>query len=273
MPRLFVVIPFWNCEPLLRACLASLASQSVGFTAVVIDDASGPGAAMLARGWCGQGERRWLLRNATNTGPAGARQLGLSRVLEASQSEQDVVVLLDGDDELAHERALEVIGQVYEREPEVQMTLGSHRRSSGRPPPAKRYERWHFDWRLTDAVSWRAHHPRSFRVGLLRRQWNTIRWRWPSGGFIRTGTDAALLLPLLRALEWHQLRQLSEVLYVYHDVRPDGKTLARSPKTRALQLAAEAYVRRSAWWLLAAPPRMALYSVTRRLKRALTPSR
>lgn len=257
MPSVFVVVPFWNCEGLLRRCLASLERQTHPATIVLIDDASDPPARDVARSFCEGAPARIYLSRAENGGPAAARHDGLRWVLEHATNEEDIVVLLDGDDEFAHAEALSTLAGVYADDPRVQLTLGGHRRTSGKPVYRRRYERWHFDLRVVRAAPWRARPPRTFRVGLLRRAWPFLPWRWPNGSWLRSGTDVLLVLPMLARIRWHELVQLEEVLYVYNDVRPDGTTIESSAKGRWRQLCAEAYVRRSlAWGLVTLPRRL-----------------
>jgi glycosyltransferase involved in cell wall biosynthesis len=269
VPHFYVVVPFWNCEALLERCLVSLEAQSEAATAVLIDDASDAPARALARSWCEQGDRRIYLALGRNEGPAAARHAGLRWVLEHAGSEQDVIVLLDGDDELAHPQVLNRISALYASDRRVKMTLGGHRRASGKAVYQRRYRHWHFALHMTQAVPWRGRNPRTFHVGLLRQVWPSIRWRWPDGDWIRTGTDVLLILPMLRAMRWNELSQPEEILYVYNDVRPDGTTLERSLRSRGLQLCSEAYVRRSVTWSLLALPRLALNAAHARLNRVL----
>lgn len=269
MPRLFVVVPFWNCEDLLRRCLVSLDAQTQPAAVVLIDDASDAPASALARRWCEGRSGSFYLRRAGNDGPAAARHDGLQWVLEQAGSDEDIVILLDGDDELAHGQALSTIAAVYEADPRVRLTLGGHRRASGKSIYRRRYQPWHFHLGMARAAPWRARHPRTFRVGLLRRVWGEIRWRWPNGSWIRSGTDVLLILPMLSTLRWHELVQLEEVLYVYNDLRPDGSTIESSAKGRWLQLCAEAYVRRSLAWGLVTLPRMVMIAAQKRLSQAM----
>lgn len=267
MSRLFVLVTFWNCERLLERCLASIAAQTRAATTVLVDDASDPPAAGLAQRWCAGRDDRVLLTQHENHGPAAARHRGLDWIRRESTNSDDVVVLLDGDDEFAHERATSVIADVYAREPSVQMTLGGMRRASGRPVYRGRYAAWHFAGHRVRATPWRARHPRSFRLALLEKAWPKLRLVWPNGHWVRSATDQALVLPLLDELSWEQLRQLEEVLYVYNDVRPDGATLEATLRGRARQLLAEAYVRRSARWTAAALPTLAWVTAKRRWRR------
>jgi glycosyltransferase involved in cell wall biosynthesis len=270
---LFVVVPFWNCEDLLRRCLASLDAQTHAATIVLIDDASDAPARELAKSYCNRARGRIYLARTDNGGPAAARHDGLRWVLENAASDDDIVVLLDGDDELAQPQALATITAVYAADRRVQLSLGGHRRTSGKAVYRRRYERWHFDLGLVRAAPWRARPPRTFRVGLLRRAWPRISWRWPNGSWVRSGTDVLLVLPMLALLRWHELVQLEEVLYVYNDVRPDGTTIEATAKGRWRQLGAEAYVRRSLAWALVTLPKRLLMAASGQLARRVAARR
>ena len=264
-----MVVPFWNCEDLLRRCLASIEAQTRAATIILIDDGSDAPARDVARTFCEQNAERIYLSRADNGGPAAARHDGLRWVLDHAMSDDDIVLLLDGDDELAHGQALATVTAVYAADPRVRMTLGGHRRTSGKPIYRRRYERWHFDLGMVRAAPWRARPPRTFRVGLLRQAWPLLHWRWPDGSWVRSGTDVLLVLPMLALLRWHELVQLEEVLYVYNDVRPDGTTIESSAKGRWRQLCAEAYVRRSlTWGLLTLPRRLLMAAGGHMVRRA-----
>jgi glycosyltransferase involved in cell wall biosynthesis len=263
VPRLFVLVPFWNCEDLLERCLESLSTQTHPATVVLIDDASAAPAHELARAWCGRAEGRVLVSRSDNGGLAAARHDGLRWVLEQAGSERDIVVLLDGDDELAHPQALSTIAAIYAADPRIEMTFGGHRRASGKSLFRRRYRAWQLELRLASAAPWRARPPHTFRVGRLRRVWPQIRWRWPDGSWMRSGADVLLILPMLATLRWHELAQLEEVLYVENDMRPDGASLVRSLRACGLQLCAEGYIRRSLIWVSIVLPRV-LMRATRR---------
>lgn len=256
--RFFVVIPFWNSPEELAGCLRSVEEQTRPAVAVLADDASDEPARRLALDWCEADANRVYLANETNQGPAAARHRALSWVLEHSRSDQDVVVLVDGDDALEHDRVLERIRAVYESDGRVRMTLGGFRRASGRPGSRRRYHAWQFRLGMMRSAPWCARHPRTFQVGLLREAWSDIVWTSPDGQWLRRATDVTLVLPMLRRLKWEELRQLEDTLYVYRDVRPDGRTMGASVRGRVGQLVAEAYVRKSALWFAVLVPRSVL---------------
>ncbi|ABB37232.1 CDP-glycerol:poly(glycerophosphate) glycerophosphotransferase [Oleidesulfovibrio alaskensis G20] len=76
-----VVTAAYNCEPWLDACIASLASQSLGFEEhiqlVLVDDGSQDGTAAVAGRWAARYPDNILVLRTENGGVAAARNTGL----------------------------------------------------------------------------------------------------------------------------------------------------------------------------------------------------
>lgn len=91
-----VVVVNWNRRQLLRACLESLAGQSLsGFEVVVVDNGSDDGSAQMAAAeFGGCSKFRWkLIRNRENRGFCAANNQGIAA------SAGDLVALLNNDAE------------------------------------------------------------------------------------------------------------------------------------------------------------------------------
>jgi glycosyltransferase involved in cell wall biosynthesis len=97
-PRLSFVIPAWNQERFLAQSVGSALSQSIhDIEVVVVDDASTDATPhMLA---AIDDPRLVVLRSETNSGPGGARNMGLEAAMAP------IVAFLDADDVAAPERA------------------------------------------------------------------------------------------------------------------------------------------------------------------------
>jgi glycosyltransferase involved in cell wall biosynthesis len=90
VPRVSVVIPAYNADPLLAETLASIEAQTYNdWEVIVADDASTDGTAGVVESF---GGRFRLVRSEVNEGPAGAR----NRALAAARGE--LVAFLDADD-------------------------------------------------------------------------------------------------------------------------------------------------------------------------------
>lgn len=264
--QLYVVVPFRNAPSELRASLASLAGQSEAFTAVVVDDAStDPACAEVMASYDGD-ERFVVLRHEQNTGPAGARHTALAHI-DTLADDTDVIVLVDGDDELAHPHVLAAVRAAYD-DPHVRMTLG------GVAPigPVRFDDRTYDDWQLDSGhvrwLPWRGHHLRSFRTDLWRSVRPRIHDRSADGRWIPSATDIALLLPMLEICDSHAVHRFDTPMYRYHMARSDNAGFHNHWRSRLTQIASEARARSTPMF----PVTLAWWYLPRKVKRALEPA-
>lgn len=102
-PRVSIIIPIYNVEAYLRACLDSVLSQTeTNWEALLIDDASTDTSAAIAAGYCCRDHRFRLISLPHNRGLSAARNAGLD-VAAGS-----LIAFLDSDDAL-HPQFLSVL--------------------------------------------------------------------------------------------------------------------------------------------------------------------
>ncbi|MCL1797529.1 MAG: glycosyltransferase [Eggerthellaceae bacterium] len=95
LPKISVVVPMYNCEAYIGACLESLKNQTLtNFEAICVDDASTDKTLENARVCIGTDERFKIREMQENRGQSAARNVAL----DVAQGEY--VVLLDADDYL-----------------------------------------------------------------------------------------------------------------------------------------------------------------------------
>jgi glycosyltransferase involved in cell wall biosynthesis len=122
----------------------------------------------------------------------------------------DVVVQLDGDDWLAHPRALEQVAGLYE-DPEVWLTYGSFELSDGGRGISASYAP-HEDIRTSE---WRCSHLKTFRAGLFQRiDPNDL--KLPDGTFTGRAVDHAMMFPMVEMAGWDRTRWVKDIIYVYN---------------------------------------------------------
>jgi CDP-glycerol glycerophosphotransferase len=106
VPRISVIVPFYNVEDLLDDCLASIAAQTVtDLEVIMVDDGSTDASAAVAAAWAAADPRFTLLRVA-NGGPGHGRNCGID------QATGTYLAFVDGDDVLppyTYERLLPVL--------------------------------------------------------------------------------------------------------------------------------------------------------------------
>lgn len=135
--------------------------------------------------------------------PAPAALENMTRVI-AQLPEDRIVALLDGDDWLAHPRALATIQEAYEANPELLATYGSYIYSDGRPGHCASY-----GTRPPRSAPFTASHLKTFRASLLHRV-------DPGDLMLPHAQDMAIMLPLLEMAGPERSRFIAEILYVYH---------------------------------------------------------
>ncbi len=127
MPLISVILPCYNVSAYIDRCLASLATQSIGFAnleIICVDDCSADDTFEHLSDW----ERKWpeqvlLVKMPENRGLSAARNAGLS------YASAPYVVYIDSDDWL-HPQYLEALYLVAEQE-QVQMVSCGHVRDFG----------------------------------------------------------------------------------------------------------------------------------------------
>lgn len=96
-PAVSVIVPVYNVENHIDACIQSLLAQTYAdFEAIVVDDGSTDRSAEMARSAMA-GDPRFRLVQQANQGLSGARNCGLALALG------DTIAFLDGDDQFAPE--------------------------------------------------------------------------------------------------------------------------------------------------------------------------
>ena len=215
--HLTVLVAFHNPGHFLDDCVESLMSQDHDrFNIVFIDDAStdGSSAALPMAD-----PRVRVVKNAT-------RQYAARNVHDTvvRLDEDEIVVVVDGDDRLSESDALSWIDAEYQKY-DCWLTFGQFRYSHGvygfaapYADPAEFAQHRHLRWRAT--------HLRTFRAGLYHRladqdpTYSCIRDH--QGNWRRSAADIALMMPLLDAAGFEKSRFCDRCLYVYNVENPNS---------------------------------------------------
>lgn len=212
------VVPVYNAKAWVGRCIDSIRRQTIrGWKCVVVDDCSTDGTYEAAVAAASGDDRVLVVRNAR-------RQGALANIAHAidrhSAESKDVVVTVDGDDWLAHERVLERLLDLY-RNPRVQLTYGQFRQvGSGHIGWCADYPD---DVKMARAYrhhAWIASHLRTFRYGLWRRIRRRDLLDPRSGKHWEMAWDVAMMVPMLEMCAPDQVVFIPDVLYSYNDLNP-----------------------------------------------------
>lgn len=222
-----VVSPAFCCERWVQKCIGSIRSQTHGqFRCVMIDACSTDRTYERARHAVEGDDRFTILRNPV-------RQYPLANIVEATrhaaQAPDDVIVIVDGDDWLKHDRVFERLASLY-ADPEAWLTYGGSELRR-RPLRARLLGRPHLRaLPYPEAVrrdNLYRYHPGNFPAAHLRSYrkflWDALRdedLRDADGQYFRAAGDFATMLPMMEMATDRHIRHLTEVMYVYNNDHP-----------------------------------------------------
>lgn len=267
--RFIVIVAMYNMAGLIGDNIAMLKKQThKDFRCLIGDDLSTDNSAEVVRGLI-QGDPRFeLVVHDTKKFSMG----NIYTLIEHAQpDDEDVLVLVDGDDRLADEKVLDKLAEIYRRH-NCWMTYGSY--SDGGPVPepiCKPYPESVIRKNRFRNAKWRASHLKTFKYKLwarLDRSAFTITekeferakrraflqgrlktwWHWkkikhaslvnPSQEFIRRCDDKAMTIPMLE-LAGHRSFFVKDILYHYvaykKDLDFDRKTVHQKWYTRCIR--------------------------------------
>lgn len=211
-----------NAAPWLPGCLDSIGAQrGQTFDACVVDDASDDGSADIIRAFCE--ERGWpCILNDERRGALFNQCAAIDRLAPAPD---DVIVICDGDDRLAHDGVLARLAVEY-ADPAVILTYGSYRSEPHSPtctlpsayPPDVIATRSFRQFTATGGpLRW--NHLRSFRAGPFLALDRDVQFKWPDDSWFSCCPDGAVMFPLLE-MAGPNHRFIPDVLYVYGSENP-----------------------------------------------------
>ncbi len=237
MKKIAVIIPSYNNRQWYDRNLSSVLAQDYhNFRIIYIDDCSSDGTGELVDKFiAGRGSRNLihLIRNPVRLG-------ALHNLYSAIHlcDDDEIVILLDGDDWLAHDGVLKRISEVYGNTG-CWMTYGQYR---SWPDDANGYSKEIssevIDNNTFRKTEWCSSHLRSFYSWLFK----SIKiddLMSPRGTFYNMAWDQAIMFPMLE-MSGHRAKFVSDVLYIYNAANPINDCKV----DRELQRSLETVIRR-----------------------------
>jgi glycosyltransferase involved in cell wall biosynthesis len=204
-----VIINCGRCESFIGDCLASLQRQTrTDWRAQVTVDRDGDGTFARAIETRGNDERIVITRNPVRLFPMGNILAAIER---SAAAPEDVIVILDGDDWLIDDRALDTIARAYDDG--CWVTYGSW--ISNRPDRPGRLPAYPFDTRDFREGPWLATAVRTWKKWLFDRI-DRQDFRDMHGELLRVAEDLACMFPLLEMATTRRARHIAEPLMLYN---------------------------------------------------------
>ncbi|HSX03456.1 MAG TPA: glycosyltransferase family A protein [Rhabdochlamydiaceae bacterium] len=213
-----IIIPSYNNGAFVEKNLRSVFSQNYkNYRVIYIDDHSADDTFLKAKNLTTdmqQTNRTTLIRNEQNQG-------ALANLYNAIHSchDYEIVVLVDGDDFLAHEQVLSILNQNYQ-DPEVWMSYGNfldYPTYQQNPVRCKELSDWVIRNNSFRKHEWVTTHLRTFYASLFKRI--HLEDMVHRGRFFPMGWDLAFMLPMLEMSGTH-VQFIKETLYLYNRNNP-----------------------------------------------------
>ena len=241
-----IIIPMYNAEKWIEQNIRVIQGQRHGnFQCIIIDDLSTDTSAALVKKSIKNDSRFLFVQNREKRFSLGNVYHTIQRI---DPDDEDVIVLVDADDRLAHEHVLSRLAAVYANTG-CWMTYGSYSDPDGTVDRICRAYPTHvIDQNRFRQVKWRASHLKTFKCHLWRKidpndfsiteqeiekqkrcallRFKLKTWYiWqkvkpaelvdPSGRFIRRCVDKAMTYPLLE-MAGPKAQFVEEILYIYN---------------------------------------------------------
>jgi glycosyltransferase involved in cell wall biosynthesis len=210
-----IITPLYNVEKWISVNIESILSQTYkNFSCYYIDDMSTDSSVEIIKKYTD--DRINLIQNKE-------KKFALRNIYEAisnsNAGDEDIIIILDGDDWLANKNVLEKIVKYYEKE-DIYLTYGNYIEypSGNRPRNVTRYSDHIVKHSLYRKDIWRASHLRTFKYKL----WKNIKvedLKDKEGNFYKMTGDLATMFPMLE-MSGGKFKCVDEILCCYNVSNP-----------------------------------------------------
>jgi len=210
-----IVVTTFNSEKWIEKCLRSIQAQTVkDFQCVFVDDASTDNTFKVASKTVDQDKRFRIVRNKDNMKQMYSINRGIT---ELRCKDQDMIVQIDGDDWLKHNKVLERVKREYDNG--AWLTYGQFKYyPSGKLGPCGVYPPQILNKKDFRKYKWIGSHLKTFKYFLFKRI-NTKDFLDGKGRWLTSAADMAFMFPMLEmAGPW--ISFIPDVLYIYNKANP-----------------------------------------------------
>ncbi len=212
------VTPFYNVDSWINLCINSVYKQSYqNYTHYLIDDMSTDKSSEKIKKLIEDKEKFHLIENTE-------KKYALKNIYDTLQDkdlhEDDIIVILDGDDWLASSEVLEILNRQYE-ETDCLMTYGSYIEypSLIRGSFSAKIPHHIIQQQSYRKNKWMSSHLRTFRYKLWKNIDKKDFINENTNKFIKAAWDLAIVFPMLE-MSGHRAHYIEDILYMYNRTNP-----------------------------------------------------
>lgn len=224
-----IIIPSYNCEKWIQRCLWSVINQDYfkdeyndNYKAVFIDDCSTDNTFKMVESWVKQmGDHKLNFRFFQRPKNVGALENIVYGISTICFDDEDIIVLLDGDDALFSHDIISYLNEIYQ-DKNVLLTHGQYQNESNKvlgnnlqlTVPTREYRNIQ-----SGPMYWCTSHLRTFKYKLWKRI-QDVDLRGPDGKYFAMSWDMAIMYPLIEMAGNDRIRFINKVMYLYNDLNP-----------------------------------------------------
>jgi glycosyltransferase involved in cell wall biosynthesis len=217
-----IIVPFYNVEQWVKLTIRSMQMQNYkNFECILVDDISTDQSRVLAEKEINVDKRFKIVENK-------AKKYVLKNICDAIElanpNQEDIIVILDGDDWFARKDVLSILNETYNRE-NCWLTYGSYVEypSNTRGKFASMVPEHVINNNLFRNSAWMTSHLRTWKYGLWKNIDQARSFIEPDvvdeDNHFANCWDLAYMFPLLELAGAH-IRYIPDILYVYNRQNP-----------------------------------------------------
>jgi len=217
-----IIIPAYNVEDMIENALISVMNQDYdNFECIITNDCSEDKTSQVIRDFISDNEAQEYFVLYENAERKYALYNLYMMIREMNAVDEDVIVMLDGDDWLNGDNVFARLNEIYEEE-DCWLTYGSYIEY-----PSGRDSSFHVSEYSADIIEsgdfkkdpqWRASHLRSFKYNLAKRLTEEDLTE-EDGSFYEMTWDQAMMYPMMEMAR-EKIKFVPEPLYVYNNDNP-----------------------------------------------------
>lgn len=214
--KFIIIVPVYNAENYIERCLNSILTQTYkNYKLVVVDDQSTDSTNSIITDVYNKNNHNFTVCRLDNHygSPIRSFKTGVDIF---SNDPEDILVTVDGDDQLFDKDVLDYLNFIYEN-PNILMTYGSFIPESGS------YSK--FGKQVEDIETyrrsgkWSTSHLRTLKNKVFKSIYNTD-LKDVDGDYYKFAGDAALMFPALELCGNKRAKFIDRVMYIYNDLNP-----------------------------------------------------
>ncbi|WP_346318541.1 glycosyltransferase family 2 protein [Chitinophaga sp. YIM B06452] len=210
MHKMVVLVPFRNVGAFIIDCVNSVLEQYYdNYEVYLLDDASDNDTLDLIDEDFGH------IRKIRNDRRMGPTENVYRHLMGLPIKDEDIIVLLDGDDYLLGKYALQIVNAKYNDG--ALLTYGQYINNYGQIGHCSPYTREEF--RDLRKAPWKASHLKSFKYKLfkefIKQDPDGVNLKFNDGQFYMAASDQSIMIPLMEIAGFENSGYISNVIYCY----------------------------------------------------------